>query len=359
MTPDSAPPRLLVVDDLEDNRTLLRRRFTRLGYEVLEAEDGETALAMASSRAFDLVLLDVMMPGIDGLEVLRRLRQTQSEAALPVIMVTARTASEDVVEALQAGANDYITKPVDMEVAAARVQMQLRRKFADDRSRATRQELEQTLQGLAEAVEQAQNRSAVLADVGADERGPMVGLLSVARVLTRVCAAPELNRMVQEIDHARVLLDGLIVDAARAGGADRRRARPSAAIKVLVADADAGRRGAAAAVFAEAGVAVHVVEAASAAALLTAASRSVFDLVVVGAERADLLGCVAELRRAEAEDGQRRRPIVAVCEDLDAGARALQAGCDLTAPVPLTRADLLTALARALRRESEDLTAVA
>ena len=99
-------PRLLVVDDVEENREILRRRFSRLGYHVTEAEDGEGALAKIAAEQFDCVLLDVMMPGIDGLEVLRRVRTQYTEAQLPVIMVTAKSASEDVVEALLMGAND-------------------------------------------------------------------------------------------------------------------------------------------------------------------------------------------------------------------------------------------------------------
>ena len=115
MASKPATPRLLVVDDGEDNRIILRRRFTRLGYEVMEAEDGAKALALMATYPFDLVLLDIMMPGIDGLEVLRRVRETKSQTELPIIMVTGKSASEDVVEALNLGANDYVTKPVDTD----------------------------------------------------------------------------------------------------------------------------------------------------------------------------------------------------------------------------------------------------
>ena len=129
MMPLSVPnSRLLIVDDLEDNRRLLSRRFARRGFETIEAESGTAALDLIGQQNFDLVLLDIMMPGINGLEVLRRIRSRHSLESLPVIMVTAKVFSEDIVEALELGANDYIIKPVDFSVAFLRVQTQLARK---------------------------------------------------------------------------------------------------------------------------------------------------------------------------------------------------------------------------------------
>ncbi len=122
---------LLVVDDELLNRDALQRRLERVGYRVLVADSGPSALAIAAAQHVDLVLLDVMMPGMDGLETLRQLRQTRAVSELPVIMVTAKDGSEDVVEALDAGANDYITKPVDFAVAQARIRTQLTARRAD------------------------------------------------------------------------------------------------------------------------------------------------------------------------------------------------------------------------------------
>jgi serine/threonine protein kinase/CheY-like chemotaxis protein len=119
---------LLVVDDNEDNRDMLSRRLSRKGFTVLAAEDGETALDILEDKKVDLVLLDVMMPGLNGLEVLKIIRSTRSSTELPVIMATAKSDSEDVVEALELGANDYIIKPLDMPVVFARVQAHLRMK---------------------------------------------------------------------------------------------------------------------------------------------------------------------------------------------------------------------------------------
>jgi diguanylate cyclase (GGDEF)-like protein len=122
---------LLVVDDELLNRDALQRRLERVGYRVLTADSGPAALDLASTHHVDLVLLDVMMPGMDGVETLRQLRRSRSVSELPVIMVTAKDGSEDVVEALEAGANDYMTKPVDFAVAQARIRTQLTARRSD------------------------------------------------------------------------------------------------------------------------------------------------------------------------------------------------------------------------------------
>ena len=116
---------LLVVDDDEANRDLLARRLSRKGHTVVPADGGRTALGLIAERPFDLVLLDVMMPEMSGIEVLKILRKSHTTAQLPVIMATARNQSEDIVEALRLGANDYVTKPLDFPVVLARVQTQL------------------------------------------------------------------------------------------------------------------------------------------------------------------------------------------------------------------------------------------
>ena len=121
---------LLVVDDNELNRDALSRRLRQRGYDVALAADGEQALELAASRGFDLVLLDVEMPGLSGLDVLARLRETCSRIDLPVIMVTARAQGTDIVDALNLGANDYVTKPVDFPVALARIETHLSHKAA-------------------------------------------------------------------------------------------------------------------------------------------------------------------------------------------------------------------------------------
>jgi len=116
---------LLVVDDNEDNRDLLSRRLVAAGFAVAAVSSGPEALAALSEGRFDLVLLDVMMPEMDGLEVLRRIRARFGVTELPVVMASALGESRDLVEALRLGANDYVTKPLDMQVVLARVGTQL------------------------------------------------------------------------------------------------------------------------------------------------------------------------------------------------------------------------------------------
>ena len=119
---------LLVVDDDENNRDMLSRRLKRKEYKVLTASDGPEALDLAGRELVDLVILDIMMPGMSGLEVLKVFRQTRTATELPVIMASAKGESQDVVNALELGANDYATKPLDFPVLLARVEAQLRLK---------------------------------------------------------------------------------------------------------------------------------------------------------------------------------------------------------------------------------------
>ncbi len=120
--------RLLVVDDNEMNRDMLSRRLKREGYQVDVAEDGTQTLDLIHTNAFDLILLDVEMPGLSGFEVLQRIRQNHSLAELPVIMATARDSSSDIIAGFKLGANDYVTKPIDFPVLLVRLQTQLQLK---------------------------------------------------------------------------------------------------------------------------------------------------------------------------------------------------------------------------------------
>ncbi len=117
--------RVLVVDDNEDNRDMLSRRLRRKGYECPTAPDGQSALSRIAEGDIDLVLLDVMMPGMSGVECLKKIREDHAKTRLPVIMATAKTDSKSVVEALAGGANDYVTKPIDFPVLLARLESQL------------------------------------------------------------------------------------------------------------------------------------------------------------------------------------------------------------------------------------------
>jgi len=145
---ESTRPRLLIVDDISDNRNILVRRFERRGFQVTEAESGLAAIDLIEREPFDVVLLDVMMPGIDGIETLRRIRVQKSASALPIIMVTAKSESVNIVDALEQGANDYVTKPVDFAVALARVNTQISRKRAEQQVLLANERLQQTNEDL-------------------------------------------------------------------------------------------------------------------------------------------------------------------------------------------------------------------
>jgi diguanylate cyclase (GGDEF)-like protein len=151
-------PRLLIVDDISDNRAILMRRFQRRGFEVVEADSGFAAIELINRESFDLVLLDVMMPGIDGIETLKRIRSQQSASALPVIMVTAKSESNNIVDALELGANDYVTKPVDFAVALARVNTQISRKRAEQQVALANEELRKANEDLERRVQERTSR---------------------------------------------------------------------------------------------------------------------------------------------------------------------------------------------------------
>jgi PAS domain S-box-containing protein len=121
---------LLVVDDNTATRNLFCRWLERDGYAITAASTGGDGLALLQTHSFDLVLLDVEMPDISGLDVLEALRKQWAPHALPVIMVTGASSSDDVVAALDLGANDYVTKPVDMPVLRARIRSQLAQQVA-------------------------------------------------------------------------------------------------------------------------------------------------------------------------------------------------------------------------------------
>ena len=121
-------PVILAADDDEDILQLVAFRLGRSGYRVLQAHDGEEALALATEHEPDLAVLDVGMPKLDGFEVVRRLRAQESTRAMPIIMLTARAQDTDVEEGFDAGANDYLRKPFSPQELRARVQAILARR---------------------------------------------------------------------------------------------------------------------------------------------------------------------------------------------------------------------------------------
>ena len=160
---EAEPARILIVDDHEDNVELLRARLEAWGFTADTAGDGDEALCKVDENPPDLILLDVMMPKIDGIEVARRVKGNSSLPFIPIIMQTALDTTESKVEGLEAGADDYITKPIDFAELKARVNSMLRIKRLQDA-------LEERERQLLEANERLRHMSQTDALTGLDNR---------------------------------------------------------------------------------------------------------------------------------------------------------------------------------------------
>lgn len=139
------PPRILIVDDNETNRDILHARLGPHGYDLKQAADGEEALAAAKDHLPDLILLDIMMPKIDGIEVCKRIKNDPTMPFTPIILCTAKADTKDVVAGLEAGADEYLTKPIDQTALVARVKSVLRLKQLHDEIAELNKGLEQRI----------------------------------------------------------------------------------------------------------------------------------------------------------------------------------------------------------------------
>jgi two-component system cell cycle response regulator len=140
--PDGGSTRILVVDDVPDNVDILDARLSSRGYQVATATNGEEALASVHDQPPHLILLDVMMPGMDGREVARRIKEDDALPFIPIILVTALSEADDVVQGLESGADDYISKPYNFRELEARVRAMLRIKTLQDELDQKNRELE-------------------------------------------------------------------------------------------------------------------------------------------------------------------------------------------------------------------------
>ena len=148
---------ILVVDDQPQNIDLLEAYLVPLGYEIIEAASGKEALTRLSGNQIDLVLLDVIMPGMDGFEVIRRIRQDEAIQSIPIILVTSLTETEDREKGIEAGCDDFISKPIDKMELLTRVRTLLKIKDYNDFMRNYRQELDTVKKSEADALEYAES----------------------------------------------------------------------------------------------------------------------------------------------------------------------------------------------------------
>src|SRR5690348_12272156 len=162
------PARILVVDDVPDNVDILQMRLESQGYEVVTAGDGVEALEKTRELKPDLVLLDIMMPKLDGIEAVKQLKADASLPFIPVILVTAKADGADVVAGLESGGDDYLTKPVDHAALSARVRAMLRIKALNDTVHQQAQRLQKQSDELAAWNKTLEER--VAAQVGEIER---------------------------------------------------------------------------------------------------------------------------------------------------------------------------------------------
>ena len=189
--PAPSAGRILIVDDLPANVRLLAGILKVAGYEVITATDGPEALVQVEATAPDVVLLDVMMPGMDGFEVCRRIRAQPASALLPVVMVTALQETADRVTAIEAGADDFLTKPIEDVEVVARVRSLVR-------SKRQRDALENAYQDLRRAETMRDNLTAMLVH---DLRTPLTAILGSLEMLRggQVGELDDLQREIIEI----------------------------------------------------------------------------------------------------------------------------------------------------------------
>ena len=210
VTPTRAAPRILVVDDERQNRHVLEGMLAQEGYVLLAAESGEAALDMVAQQPPDLILLDVLMPGLDGFEVTATLKGSTATNDIPIILVTALDDREGRLRGLGAGAEDFLSKPVDRAELCARVRNLLRLKAAIEDARAARL--------LAEAANTAQ--TLFLRSMSHELRTPLQAIIGYARLLetgirgkVNARQANDLSRIVRAADYLHRLINDLLTVA--------------------------------------------------------------------------------------------------------------------------------------------------
>ncbi len=183
--------KILVVDDVADNRKLLQYDLEDDGFEVVVAEDGLQALEVVREEEPDVVLLDIMMPRLDGIETLKRLKADDSTAHIPVVLLSAKDQQDDLVNGLDAGAHDYITKPIRYPIVAARLRSALRVKEYEDKMRILNDNL---IKANEDAEQALRARSTFLATMSHEIRTPITTIIGLSEILSTRKGVTELDR---------------------------------------------------------------------------------------------------------------------------------------------------------------------
>jgi CheY-like chemotaxis protein len=191
--------RILIVDDVEENRTVLARRLSREGYEAHSASSGEEALRLIGAGAFDLVLLDVLMPGMDGFAVLERIKADEATRRIPVIMISALDDLSSVVRCIEHGAEDYLAKPFDPVLLRARIGASIEKKRFHDREADYLRQVTEVIDAAA-AVERGTYSPGALAGITGrdDELGRLARVFDAMAVGVRAREA-RLERQLSEL----------------------------------------------------------------------------------------------------------------------------------------------------------------
>lgn len=212
---------VLIVDDLPDNLQVLAGHLTEAGHEILAASSGPRAIALVRNRKPDLILLDIMMPGMDGLEVCRVLKADADSAEIPIIFITARIETDDILRGFQLGAVDYITKPFKPAELVARVRTHLELKSSRDLLFTYNKQLERISKHLRRLNE---DKNRFLGIVSHDIRGAFGNVVSVSRLLADGDGEPEdeagqlLRDIGVEAEHMIALAQNLLnIDAIEHG----------------------------------------------------------------------------------------------------------------------------------------------
>ncbi|HEY8902022.1 MAG TPA: hybrid sensor histidine kinase/response regulator [Chthoniobacterales bacterium] len=208
---------VLIVDDLPENLQVLAGHLTKAGYEILAAPSGARAIALVRNRKPDIILLDIMMPIMDGLEVCRALKADPESADIPVIFITARADTDDVLQGFQLGAVDYITKPFKADELVARVRTHLDLKAARDMLLTYNHQLERLSKHLRRLNE---DKNRFLGIVSHDIRGAFGNVVTVSRLFADTPAPPadDMSELLRDIgveaEHMIALAQNLLnIDA--------------------------------------------------------------------------------------------------------------------------------------------------